>query len=165
LATFLPIHPSRLPHALGASAIALALLALGYTQGALGVYASLTAIWPTWLPISFLYAAAAATLIVAAETWRGMRRALSRPWGRLCGELSFPFYLVHVPALCSAGAYTFLMTHSAPAAIAATLVVSLAAASALAVFSRWWLARLNLAVGALLGRRARSALGPIASSP
>ena len=145
-----------------------ALLACGYTQGALGFYAPLTAIWPTWLPIPYLYAAAAAALITAAEGWTGMRRLLSRPWGRACGELSFPFYLVHVPVLCSVGAYAFLATRSAPAAIAATLVVSLLAAAALAGFSRWWLARLNVAVGVLTASFQRGRLGrvgPIASPP
>ena len=146
-------------------AVALSLLACGYTQGALGVYAPLSAIWPAWLPIPFLYSVAAATLIVTAESWPGMRRALSRPWGRICGELSFPFYLVHVPVLCSLGAYAYLVTRSAPAAIAATLAGSLAVGWLLALFSRWWLARLNLAVAALLANRPRGGLGPVASSP
>jgi peptidoglycan/LPS O-acetylase OafA/YrhL len=156
------------PAPVGAPATALALLACGYTQGALGFYAPLTAIWPTWLPISYLYAAAAALLIATAEGWTGMRRLLSRPWGRACGELSFPFYLVHVPILCSVGAYAFLVTQSAPAAIVATLVVSLVVATALAGFSRWWLAKLNVAVGALMASLQRGRLsraGPIASSP
>ena len=56
----------------------------------------------------------------------------------------------------------------APAAIAATLVVSLLAAAALAGFSRWWLARLNVAVGVLTASFQRGRLGgvgPIASPP
>ena len=121
LAALLPREGLRAPAPVGVAATALALLACGYTQGALGFYAPLTAIWPTWLPIPYLYAAAAALLIAMAEGWAGMRRLLSRPWGRACGELSFPFYLVHVPVLCSVGAYAFLATRSAPAAIAATL--------------------------------------------
>ena len=168
LAALLPRQGFRVPAPIGAVATALALLACGYTEGALGFYAPLTAIWPTWLPIPFLYAAAAALLIATAEGWSGMRSLLSRPWGRACGELSFPFYLVHAPVLCSVGAYVFLVTHSGPAAIAAALVVSLAVATALAGFSRWWLARLNVAVGVLMtsferGRLART--GPIASPP
>jgi peptidoglycan/LPS O-acetylase OafA/YrhL len=164
LAALLPREGLRVPAPVGVVATALALLACGYTQGALGFYAPLTAIWPTWLPISCLYAAAATLLIAAAEGWNGMRRLLSRPWGRICGELSFPFYLVHVPILCSVGAYAFLVTRSAPAAIAATLAVSLIAATLLALFSRWWLARLNFAIGALLAHGRRGPLGSVASS-
>jgi peptidoglycan/LPS O-acetylase OafA/YrhL len=163
LAAFLPLEAPRLPAAFAVVMTGLALLACGYTKGALGVYAPLTAIWPAWLPIPFLYAGAAAMLIVIGESWLGMRRLLSRPWGRICGELSFPFYLVHVPVLCSVGAYAFLLTRSAPAAIGATLVGSLAAAWGLALFSRWWLARLNFAVGALLANRRRGGLGSVAS--
>ena len=163
LAAFLPRQAPRLPAALALPAIALGLLACGYTQGALGLYAPLSAIWPAWLPIPFLYAGAAAMLIVTAESWPGMRALLSRPWGRICGELSFPFYLVHVPVLCSVGAYAFLVTRSAPAAIGATLAVSLAAAWLLALFSRWWLARLNVAAAALLASRRQSGLGSAAS--
>ncbi len=168
LAALLPQEGLRVPGPAGVVATALALLGCGYTQGALGFYAPFTAIWPTWLPIPYLYAAAAALLIATAEGWTGMRRLLSRPWGRACGELSFPFYLVHVPVLCSAGAYAFLVTRSAPAAIVATLVVSLVAATALAGFSRWWLAKLNVAVGVLMasaqrGRPGRT--GPVASPP
>ena len=161
LAAFLPRQGFRVPAPVGAAATVLALLGCGYTQGALGFYAPLTATWPAWLPIPYLYAAAAALLIATAEGWVGMRRLLSRPWGRVCGELSFPFYLVHVPVLCSAGASAFLLTGSAPIAIAATLALALAAASLLALFSRWWLARLNAAVGALLGRRGGA---PVASA-
>jgi peptidoglycan/LPS O-acetylase OafA/YrhL len=156
------------PAPVGVIATAAALLGCGYTQGALGFYAPLTAIWPAWLPIPYLYAAAAALLIATAEGWTGLRRLLSRPWGRICGELSFPFYLVHVPILCSAGAYAYLATRSAPAAIAATLVLALAVAWALALFSRWWLARLNAAVGAVTASLQRGRLGrtgPIASPP
>jgi peptidoglycan/LPS O-acetylase OafA/YrhL len=168
LAALLPRQGFRVSAPIGAVATALALLGCGYTQGALGFYAPLTAIWPTWLPIPYLNAAAAALLIATAEGWFGMRRLLSRPWGRVCGELSFPLYLVHVPVLCSAGAYVFLATRSAPAAIAATLVVSLVAATALAGFSRWWLAKLNVAVSVLMasfqgGHLGRT--GPIASPP
>jgi peptidoglycan/LPS O-acetylase OafA/YrhL len=168
LAAFLPQRGFRVPTPLGAIATTLALLGCGYTQGALGFYAPLTAIWPAWLPIPYLYAAAAALLIATAEGWTGLRRLLSRPWGRICGELSFPFYLVHVPILCSAGAYAYLATRSAPAAIAVTLVLALAVAWALALFSRWWLARLNAAVGAVTASLQRGRLGrtgPIASPP
>jgi len=147
LAALLPQRGFRVPAPVGAVAVAVALLGCGYTPGAVGFYAPLTAIWPAWLPMPYLYAAAATLLIAIAEGWSGMRWTLSRPWGRACGELSFPFYLVHVPLLCSVGAYAFVVTRSAPAAIAATLVVSFVAAIALAGFSRWWLAKLNVAVG------------------
>jgi len=168
LAALLPPQGFPIPAVLAALATIVALLACGYTQGALGFYAPLTAIWPTWLPIPYLYAAAAALLIGTAEGWTGMRRLLSRPWGRACGELSFPFYLVHVPVLCSAGAWVFVVTRSAPAAIAATLVASLVAATALAGFSRWWLARLNVAVGVAIATFQRGRLGrtgPVVSPP
>ncbi len=165
LAAFLPPEAPRLPAMFALVMIALALLACGYTQGALGVYAPLTAVWPTWLPLPFLYAGGAAMLIVTGESWPGMRRLLSRPWGRICGELSFPFYLVHVPVLCSVGAYAFIVTRSTPAAIGATLAVSLAAAWGLALFSRWWLARLNVAVEAFQASRRQGGLGSVASSP
>ena len=168
LAAFLPRQGFRLAAPVGVLATVAALLACGYTQGALGFYAPLTAIWPSWLPIPYLYSAAGVLLIVMAESWSGMRRLLSRPWGRACGELSFPFYLVHVPVLCSLGAYVFVATRSAPLAIAATLVGALVAATALAGFSRWWLAKLNVAVGVLMANLQRDRLGragPVASPP
>jgi peptidoglycan/LPS O-acetylase OafA/YrhL len=168
LAALAPRQGLRIPAPVGIVVTAAALLACGYTQGALGFYAPLTAIWPSWLPIAYLYSAAGVLLIVMAESWSGMRRLLSRPWGRACGELSFPFYLVHVPVLCSLGAYVFLATRSAPLTIVATLAVALVTATALAGFSRWWLAKLNVAVGVLMAalqpdRMSRT--GPVASPP
>lgn len=150
LAAFLPLQGFRAPAVLAAAAVVLALLMCGYTPGAAGFYAGVTAAYPSALPIHYVYALAAAMLIVAAEGSRGMKAFLSRRWGFVSGELSFPFYLVHVLLLCSLGAFTFVETGSKAAAIAASLASSLGAAWLLARFNRWWVDRLNVGVAALL---------------
>src|SRR5208282_2227056 len=121
LAAFLPRQGLRAPAGLAAIAVVLALLMCGYTPGAAGFYAGVTAVYPSALPPSYVYAFAAAMLMLAAEGWRGMKAFLSRRWGFVSGELSFPFYLVHVLLLCSLGAFTFVETGSKAAAIAASL--------------------------------------------
>ncbi len=150
LAAFLPRQGFRAPAGLAAAAVVLALLMCGYTPGAGGFYAGVTAAYPAALPVSYVYAVAAAMLILAAEGSRGMKAFLSRRWGVVSGELSFPFYLVHLLMLCSLGAFTLIETGSEAAAIAATLASSLAAAWLLARFNRWWVDRLNAGVAALL---------------
>jgi len=150
LAAFLPRQGLRAPAGLAAIAVVLALLMCGYTPGAAGFYAGVTAVYPSALPPSYVYAFAAAMLMLAAEGWRGMKAFLSRRWGFVSGELSFPFYLVHVLLLCSLGAFTFVETGSKAAAIAASLASSLAAAWILARFNSWWVDRLNVGVAALL---------------
>ena len=150
LAAFLPREGFRAPAGLAAAAVVLALLMCGYTPGAGGFYAGVTSVYPSALPAPYVYATAAAMLIAAAEGSRGMKAFLSRRWGLVSGELSFPFYLVHVLMLCSLGAFTLTATGSKAAAIAATLASSLAAAWLLARFNRWWVDRLNVGVAALL---------------
>jgi peptidoglycan/LPS O-acetylase OafA/YrhL len=150
LAAFLPVRGFRLPGWAAAAAVVLALLASGYTRGAGGFYAGVTAVFPADLPVSYVYAFAAATLIATAGGSNGMKAFLSRRWGHVAGEMSFPFYLVHALTLCSVGAFTLTATGSKPAAIAATFASSLAAAWLLARFNRWWVDRLNDGVATLL---------------
>jgi peptidoglycan/LPS O-acetylase OafA/YrhL len=150
LAAFLPRRGFRAPAIIALPAVILALLMCGYTRGAGGFYAGVTAVYPSVLPEPYLYGIAAAILIAAAEAWRGMKSFLSRRWGFISGELSFPFYLVHVPSLCSLGAVTLTATGSKAAAIAATLASSLAAAWLLQRFNRRWVDRLNVGVAAIL---------------
>ena len=161
LAAFLPSGRLRAAPGLAAVTVALALLVCGYTDGARGFYAPFAMVLPPWLPLPALYAAAAAALIAAVESWPGLQRGLSSRWGRICGELSFPFYLIHLPVLCSAGAFALLATGSRATAIGATLAIAIGAAFLLALVNRWWLATLNLAVAALLTRRpAAAAVSP-----
>jgi len=150
LAAFLPRRGFRAPGIVALPAVILALLMCGYTRGAGGFYAGVSAVYPSAMPEPYLYAIAAAMLIVAAEGWAGMKSFLSRPWGFISGELSFPFYLVHVLALCSLGALTLTATGSKAAAIATTLVSSLAGAWLLQHLNRWWVDQLNVFVDAIL---------------
>ena len=122
----------------------------GYTRGAGGFYAGVTAVFPADLPVSYVYAIAATILIATTASSNGMKAFLSRRWGLVAGELSFPFYLVHALTLCSLGAFTLTVTDSKAMAIAATLASSLAAAWLLQRFNRWWVDRLNIAIPALL---------------
>ena len=90
-------------------------------------YAPLTAIWPTWLPIPYLYAAAAA----AADRHGGAAGAACADCCRGHGAArAASFHSRSISStcrcLCSVGAYVFcLATRSAPAAIAAALVAAL----------------------------------------
>jgi peptidoglycan/LPS O-acetylase OafA/YrhL len=140
-------------------AIPLALALGGYTQGAGGFYTGLTSVFPATIPVVYGYALGAAFLITAVESSRGLTSFLSSRWGRAIGELSFPFYLVHVLTLCSLGAFVLIATGSKFAAIVATLASSLAAAWLLAQFNRWWVATLNSWVAAIMGARRDRPLG------
>jgi hypothetical protein len=122
LAALLPRHASWAPASVAAGAVVLALLMSGYTRGTGGFCAGVTAARPAALPVSYVYA------IAAAEGSSGMKAFLSRRWGVVSGEPSLPFYRVHVPMPGSLGAFTLIATGSKATAIAATLTSSLAAA-------------------------------------
>jgi len=150
LAALLPRRASWAPASVAAGAVVLALLMSGYTRGAGGFCAGATAARPAALPVSYVYAIAAAILIAAAEGSSGMKAFLSRRWGVVSGEPSLPFYRVHVPMPGSLGAFTLIATGSKATAIAATLTSSLAAAWLLQRFNPRWIDRLNVGVAALL---------------
>ncbi len=150
LAACLPRRAFPIPASAAAAAVVLAFLMNGYTRGAGGFYTGVTAVFPADLPVSYVYAIAATILIATTANSNGMKAFLSRRWGLVAGELSFPFYLVHALTLCSLGAFTLTVTGSKAMAIAATLASSLAAAWLLQRFNRWWVDRLNIAIPALL---------------
>ena len=94
--------------------------------------------WVVWTP-------AALMVIVATLGCAAANRLLSGRLGVLLGRLSFPIYLVHVPIICSVGAWVYVvlwpMTSARVAALATVLtvlMVSLLAALALSRFDRWW---------------------------
>ena len=100
----------------------------------------------------FVWDLGAVLLILAAMGSAGMARSLSGVLARWLGRLSFPIYLVHVPVLCSAGAYVYVHVFKIAgpqlallAAIIVTLAGTVAAAIPLARFDDWWVRQLNWA--------------------
>ena len=91
-------------------------------------------------------------LILAGIGSAVVARSLSGTWARWLGRLSFPIYLVHVPVLCSVGAYVYVRVFemagaqaALPAAVISTLLGTVAAAIPLSRLDRWWVRKLNIA--------------------
>ncbi len=166
LARLLAGRPLFIPGWLALCMGALAFWLFGFF-GARGAYAWLAPfglgrefLFPVlWVPASLL-------LILAAIGCPRLDRLLSGGWARRLGQLSFPIYLVHVPVLCSLGAWTYVATIPGlgrPGATAVTVVAVLAGTLAAALlvggFDRWWIARVNRAVRAVVpGNGARGGL-------
>ncbi len=110
------LQPTKMSAALGGSRWALvALLLLGLFFGTVpfgihrwAIYEWLTAlathvIWHArfWLhsPVSFWHGIGAALILLAVCSCPSMQSALSRPFGRFLGRISFPLYILHVPLL------------------------------------------------------------------
>ena len=94
------------------------------------------------VPGPTMYGAGAVLALIAAESIPAIRNALSGPVPRWLGRMSFPFYLLHIPVLCSAGSFAYLSVGGgrggAAAAVLTTLAVTALAAWPLAIFDVWW---------------------------
>jgi peptidoglycan/LPS O-acetylase OafA/YrhL len=88
---------------------------------------------------------------------------LRTPFMTLLGRLSFPIYLLQIPVICSIGCYTYLSAFSAfgsnlaaLAAIAVTMIVTVALALPLSALDLYWLTvlkRTSLALRLERGRK------------
>lgn len=171
LAAALPSKRANWPIALSVTLLAVWLYLAGFSGPAEGAFRLLGSVWPEAVPALYANLAGAVLLIVAAETSATLRRALA--WKALAtlGRWSFPLYLLHVPALCSAGCAVLLwLLPRLPApwpalgAVAATLLVSLLGAALLSKVDRCWVALLDAAVTSVGQRlRHRGPAAPTAS--
>ena len=76
--------------------------------------------WPLRSPIlmtmhevAVLHAAGAVLLLLLIETSLPVRQALTRPFAKFLGLISFPLYLVHIPIMASVGCGVFLLARAA----------------------------------------------------
>lgn len=121
--------------------VALALYFLGYTQprGVFAVFSGVDPIYPTSI---------GAVLLIASIYDLKLSDSHSK-MAKFLGELSFPIYLVHVPILCSVGAFVFLWLRSAAIpfsallAFFATILISLLVSLPIIRLNRVWVAFLN----------------------
>ncbi|MBK1660526.1 acyltransferase family protein [Paracraurococcus ruber] len=170
LSLLVAARPPRIPLPLGLGMVVLAGWLLGYREGSPD-HRLVDLLYPGTPPATYVHAGAAALLILALTGTERLRDALSGPWAAWLGRLSFPLYLVHVPVICSAGAWAWLALEGTGLAVAgallATTLLSLLLALPLAGFDLWWTRRLEqvaarlLPTGAPLRPAARPALVPI----
>jgi peptidoglycan/LPS O-acetylase OafA/YrhL len=148
LAYFQVRRPLVLPVWFSAAFLLVAGYLAGYSGHPIGAYALFSAI-PANFPVIYVHALASVLAITAVEAWAGARRALQNRLFLYIGEISFPLYLVHVPVLCSAGCWAFLMARSYDpqwASWIATIVTFFASfivATPLMLLNRSWLSLLN----------------------
>lgn len=146
LALLVAARPVRIPWPTALAMVAAALWLLGYREGGAD-HALLAALYRKPPPAVYVHAAAAALLILALVGTEALRGAMSGPWAAWLGRLSFPLYLVHVPVICSAGAWTWVGLEdtglAAAGALLVTAVLSFALALPLARFDLWWTRRLE----------------------
>jgi peptidoglycan/LPS O-acetylase OafA/YrhL len=137
-------------------AIALAYVLFAF-NGAVGDYRWLDPVMPTdWHYFAILWVPAAMLTIFVAMSSPWLGRLLSGRWARGLGRLSFPIYLLHMPVLCSLGAWVLVRSASVlPIHLAvvlaciATVLGTLAVAWPLGAFDRWWVRCLNRGVARL----------------
>lgn len=146
LSLLVTARPVRLSLPVAVPMVAVAVWLLGYLEGSPD-HAALRALYPGEPPATYVQAAAAALLILALVGSAGLREALSGRWAAALGRLSFPLYLVHVPVICSAGAWAWLALEGSglagPGAVLVTVLASVALAVPLARFDFWWTRRLD----------------------
>jgi len=123
-----------------------AFAALGYPGVPIGAYRSL---FPLRGFAVLVPAFGALLLIGYLELSAGAAKFLDGPSSRFLGELSFPLYLIHVPVICSLGAWTCL-DHGPCAAAVASSVASLLVATVLIPLDRLWLRLLARAARAVV---------------
>lgn len=63
--------------------------------------------------VSLWHGMAAVSLIILISGWKQAQVILSRPFFKVLGEISFPLYLTHIPALFSSGCFGFMIAHEA----------------------------------------------------
>lgn len=161
LAYFLPSE-AKWPPPAAYVAVALAIYLFGFSGKSLGVYAFM----PESLggAVSNFHMLASLLLISAVEHGpRGLRRALSGRVSAFLGALSFPIYLTHVLALCSAGSAALIWANAAGwsgdaargLAVAVTLALSALTALPLIAFNAHWVGGVNRLVARVVaGNRA-----------
>jgi peptidoglycan/LPS O-acetylase OafA/YrhL len=141
LALLATARPVRIPWPVALAMVAAAFWLLGYRETSPD-HALLAMLYPGTMPATYAHAGAAGLLILALTGAAPLRMALSGRWAVALGRLSFPLYLVHVPVICSAGAWTWLglagTGAASPAAVLVTVAASFALALPLAAFDRWW---------------------------
>ena len=140
--------------ALGMAGVAFWLFGFNEPRGAYAWVASYGLANKSLYPL--FWVSASLLLIVAAIGCKQADRLLSGGWARLLGRLSFPIYLVHVPVICSLGAWTYIQTtpslgvHAATTlTVFAVLIGTFACALVVGRFDQWWIAGVNRAVRAL----------------
>ena len=95
--------------------------------------------------VSLWHAVAAVTLVVLLSGWKQAQAMLSSPVFTWLGQISFPLYLTHVPALFSAGCFGMMSALEAGAtygaAVAIAFLAYLPTAIALALLMERWVDR------------------------
>jgi len=141
----------RLSSAIAIPLIAVAFILFSY-DGPVGSFAWMRASGLTdWRTFPILWTPAAVILIYVTMGTPWIGRWLSGRIARLLGRLSFPIYLIHLPVLCSMGAWTY--SELSPMlrwqiAVALTWIVTFLGtflcALPLSLFDRWWVGRVNI---------------------
>ncbi len=142
------VAPVRVPTVLALALIATSFALEGYgsdNEYPGGIFGQARLLSPTMIHIL-----GALMLLLAVEGADSVRRGLSGGWAVWLGRLSFPVYLLHVVVICSLGSAACVWAQGWlgrpwPAVIGGAVSVagSVAAAWPLAVFDRWWVARVN----------------------
>jgi peptidoglycan/LPS O-acetylase OafA/YrhL len=149
LAFFLVRWPFVMPFWLPAILLLFSGYLAGYSGHPIGAYQPFASLSLETVPSMYVYIFASVVAITAVEAWVGGRQVLQNFFFLFIGEISFPLYLVHVPVLCSAGCWAFLVAQSYNAqwaswiGAAVTFVGSFIAAVPLMLLNRVWLAALN----------------------
>lgn len=143
---------ARLPQIGNLSASVLVVLAFTCaTYSETSLLGRLSAGWLSY-PVSapLVYTIGSLFLLLAAERNHLFRFLLSGRAARALGTMSFPIYLVHIPALCSAGCAAFLAFQGGRtgfiAAVASTLCLTLLLSWPLSRFDAWWTKLVNRVV-------------------
>jgi peptidoglycan/LPS O-acetylase OafA/YrhL len=166
LAALLPVGSRFIGPMTCVGFVALAIVLMGFTDGAGGIYAIVGTAFPGRTVANYFYALGAVLLIASVEGAAGMRAALTGRVAAWLGEMSFPLYLVHIPVLCSLGCLTFLALPRGLAgagALASTVLGSFLLAAIFARFNEWWVKRVNRATEAM--QRKSGALAPADGLP
>jgi peptidoglycan/LPS O-acetylase OafA/YrhL len=118
----------------GRASVGVALFLVGVLLGGMpylidlpydGLYARLFLVLAPLIdnPVLLLHRLAALSLVAATIVWRPLGSALERPLAQYLGRISFMLYLVHVPIICSMGAWLLLRLVSVMSYNVATLLL------------------------------------------
>jgi peptidoglycan/LPS O-acetylase OafA/YrhL len=143
--------------------VMVSLALLGYAGDAVGIYRPfvvLEVVAPRDdLRQAYVAIPASIMLVYALLSVENPPSWFSGKAARLLGDLSFPLYLVHVPVICSLGAWVLLASGSAALGAVAALLGSILVALPLMAFNNWWVQALS----ALFNKFRRH--GPAAAAP